>query len=63
MKLYILHDERYPDHCLENRPGYMGNPPVEISEAEFADYERVCREYEMWQEKLSRLSMNDGAKP
>lgn len=54
MKKYVYADEEWPVYSLIDH-GTRYDMVVELSDEEWADYERVEREYEAWQLKLRKV--------
>lgn len=53
VKLYIHSTEPWVKfELLEADDAFMQDAEFELSHEEWADYRRVCREYEAWQERL-----------
>jgi hypothetical protein len=52
MKVYVDNDERYPDYFMTE---HDWGKEIEITDAEWADYVRVCSEYNDWQDKMEKL--------
>lgn len=53
--LYVDADEWYPVYSLTDRATWPGQPPAEITDKDHADYLRVMREFEAWQQRLSGM--------
>jgi hypothetical protein len=53
-KLFISSDERWPFFTLDDPELWAANeiPPVELSDADYADYKRVMAEFEAWQDRI-----------
>lgn len=57
MVKYFDLDEWYPVFTLrDEKYNWDWNDPVELSEAEIADFERVLREFRAWQKRLEALA-------
>ncbi len=56
MKVFLSHDERYPvfEAAAEFGDG-REDDTAELTDTEFADYQRVCDEFYAWQRKLRTL--------
>lgn len=56
MKVFLSHDERYP---VFEAAATLGDgredDAADLSDADFADYQRVCDEFHAWQRKLRVL--------
>ena len=52
--LYIDIDEWYPVHTLEENSASF-RAPIELSDDEIGDYERVMYEFSMWQTRLENV--------
>lgn len=51
MKMFLIEDEQWPVYFVSDR-GSSFDRVIEFSDDEWADFERVQREYEAWQLKL-----------
>lgn len=61
MRLYIsLHEDAKFPYYLEDGDGYEPASCIDLSEADYADYQRVTREYDEWQQR-SRAARDDAA--
>jgi len=54
MKVHYDEDEWYPVYSLYKNKQWH-DTPVEITDAEWADYNRVMDEFAVWQEKIEML--------
>jgi hypothetical protein len=55
MKVWLTWDEHYPVYSLEQDRDFGSRQEVELSKEEWADYQRVCKEYDDWQAKISGM--------
>lgn len=58
MKFYIKRGEWYPVYTLHRKQDFI-EIEIEISEADYADYKRVMKEFDDWQDRLEKIYGKD----